>query len=126
MYTITTKLVEELTRRGVTFSYDTEVVQVNESKGKVSSVQDQHGKLYTADLFIINSDAASFRGKLLGRTKFNEQALDKMDWTLSPFTIYLGIKGRVEGLHHHNYFLGTNFQEYADKILQPKLPDQDE
>jgi len=118
MYTIATQLVEELTRRGVSFTYDAEVVQVNEKNGKVDSVQDRHGKLYTADLFIINSDAASFRGKLLGRNKFNEAALDKMDWTLSPFTIYLGVKGKVEGLHHHNYFLGTNFKEYADKIFK--------
>ena len=49
-----------------------------------------------------------------------------MDWTLSPFTIYLGVKGKLENLHHHNYFLGNNFKEYADKIFKtsvsPKKP----
>ena len=41
-----------------------------------------------------------------------------MEWTLSPFTIYLGVKGKIEGLHHHNYFLGNNFKDYADKIFK--------
>ena len=34
------------------------------------------------------------------------------------FTIYLGVKGKPEGLIHHNYFLGSNFKEYADNIFR--------
>lgn len=63
-----------------------------------------------------NADAASFRGQILGRKKFNEDKLDKMHWTLAPFTIYLGVKGKVKNLEHYNYFLGSNFKGYADTI----------
>jgi phytoene desaturase len=28
------------------------------------------------------------------------------------------VKGKIDGLHHHNYFLGTNFEDYADKIFK--------
>ena len=49
-----------------------------------------------------------------------------MHWTLSPFTIYLGVKGKIPGLLHHNYFLGSNFKDYADTIftssVSPKKP----
>ena len=58
--------------------------------------------------------------------KFSENKLDKLHWTLSPFTIYLGVKGKIDGLVHHNYFLGSNFKDYADTIftssISPKKP----
>jgi phytoene desaturase len=63
-------------------------------------------------------DAASFRGKVLGRKKFSEAKLDKKHWTLAPFTIYLGVKGKIKNIHHHNYFLGRNFKQYADNIFK--------
>ena len=77
-----------------------------------------------ADIFIANSDAASFRGKVLGRKNFREEKLDKMEWTLAPFTIYLGVKGKIDGLAHHNYFLGKNFREYSDKIFTSAVSPQ--
>jgi hypothetical protein len=48
-----------------------------------------------------------------------------MDWTLAPFTIYLGVKGKMDNLHHHNYFLGQNFNEYASEIFKMSVnPDK--
>jgi phytoene desaturase len=47
-----------------------------------------------------------------------------MDWTLAPFTIYLGIKGKIENLQHHNYFLGSNFRGYADTIFTSSISPQ--
>jgi phytoene desaturase len=118
MYKIAQTLVEELEKRGVVIHYNTEIKSVEQSNGEVSAVVDQNGNRYTADIFVSNSDAAAFRNTLLNRPKWSEARLDKMDWTLSPFTIYLGVKGKIEGLHHHNYFLGSNFKEYADKIFK--------
>ncbi len=40
-----------------------------------------------------------------------------MNWSLAPFTIYLGLKNRLHNLYYHNYFLGDDFREYADKIF---------
>jgi len=44
-----------------------------------------------------------------------------MEWTLSPFTIYLGVKGKLDNLIHHNYFLGNNFKQYADTIFKTSV-----
>ncbi len=44
-----------------------------------------------------------------------------MHWTLAPFTIYLGVKGKIKNLIHHNYFLGNNFKAYADKIFTSSI-----
>ena len=126
MYNIVKSIVDILKERGVEFQFNTEVKALGNNNGKLMEVVDQNGKRWSADIFISNSDAASFRGKILGREKFNEKKLDKMHWTLSPFTIYLGVKGKIDGLLHHNYFLGSNFHDYADTIftssISPKKP----
>ncbi len=121
MYKIVEAMVKLLTERGVKMTFNTEIVGVEANEFNVTAFIDQHGKRHTADLFVCNSDAAMFRGVILKRRKFNEHKLDGMDWTLAPFTIYLGVKGKLEGLHHHNYFLGSNFNEYADNIFKTSI-----
>lgn len=118
MYEITKKIVALLKERGVKFHFNTEINGCIEENGEIVAFQDSTGKKWTADLFVCNADAASFRGKILNRSKFSEKKLDKMAWTLAPFTIYLGVKGKVDNLHHHNYFLGNNFKSYADNIFK--------
>jgi phytoene desaturase len=121
MYRIVETMLNELAKHKVNIVYNTEIVSVEENCGNVVAMVDQNGAKYVADLYVTNADAASFRGKILNREGFDEEALDEMDWTLSPFTIYLGVKGKMEGLHHHNYFLGNNFKDYADKIFKTSV-----
>ena len=117
MYQITETIVEILKKRNVRFHYNTEITGVEISENKIQSFKDNNNKSWSADLYICNSDAASFRGKILKREKYTAKKLDDMKWTLAPFTIYLGIKGKTENLIHHNYFLGSNFKDYADNIF---------
>jgi phytoene desaturase len=124
MYRLVEELIKILDGNGVEIVYNTEVVGVGNSNGRLNSLTDNHGKIWTADFFISNSDAASFRGQILRREKFTEKKLDKMDWTLAPFTMYLGVKGKIDKLMHHNYFLGSNFRGYADKIFTSSISPQ--
>lgn len=117
MYSIVTEIVKLLEARGVEFIYNTEIVSTTGVGEKIVSMTDQNGKEWKSDLFVVNSDAASFRGLVMGREKYKKEKLDKMDWTLAPFTIYLGLQHKVPNLLHHNYFLGDNFKEYAGKIF---------
>ncbi|MBN1984988.1 MAG: phytoene desaturase, partial [Prolixibacteraceae bacterium] len=68
--------------------------------------------------FVINADAAWFRGKIFNRKKYTEQKLDKMNWTMGYLTFYLGIKCKLPQVNHHNYYLGGNFEEYAHNVLK--------
>ena len=124
MYRLVEVLVELLESKGVRIIYNTEVVGVTNSNGKLHEIIDQNGERWTADIFISNSDAASFRGKVLNRKKYSEDKLDNMHWTLAPFTVYLGLKGKIDCLIHHNYFLGNNFRGYADKIFTTSVAPQ--
>ena len=124
MYKIVEGILPMLEKKGVRFIYNTEIVKANYTTQKLTSVTDQFDVDHTADLFVINADAAWFRGKFLSRAKFTEEKLDALEWTLAPFTIYLGIKGQIPGIHHHNYYLGDNFRDYADTIFRSSVAPQ--
>lgn len=121
MYKIVEGIVGVLSNRGVKFHYNTEIVDFRSNGGRVTSLVDQNGKLWDADIYVVNADAAWFRGAILKRRAYSEYKLDKMKWTLAPFTLYLGIKGKIDGLSVHNYFLGTNFQEYSSRIFKNQV-----
>ncbi len=65
MYRIVEEIMNILERRGVQIYFDTEIVGVANANGKLNEVVDQYGKIWKADIFISNSDAASFRGSVL-------------------------------------------------------------
>ncbi len=124
MYRLVEVIEEILKRRGVNFVFNSEIVGYNSKNNAVESLIDQNGNKYEADVFVINSDAALFRGKVLKRKNYSEEKLDKMDWTMAPFTIYLGVEGKIDKLAHHNYFLGNNFKGYANKIFTSSISPQ--
>lgn len=121
MYKIVEGLLDVLEKEGVEIVYNAEVVGYIADNGSLKGFKDQHGNKWTADIFVVNGDAASFRHEVFGRKKYTEKRLDKMKWTLAPFTMYLGVKGKVDQLEHHNYFLGNNFREYAEKIFKNSI-----
>jgi len=124
MYRLVEEIIKILNEKNVKIVYETEVVAVGNNNGKLYELIDQKGNKWTADIFISNSDAAAFRGKILKREKFSESKLDSMHWTLAPFTVYLGVKGKIDKLLHHNYFLGNNFRGYADTIFTSSISPQ--
>ncbi len=124
MYRLVEEILKILESWGVEIHYNTEIVGIGNNNGDLEELIDQNGKRWSADIIISNSDAASFRGKILGRKNYSDERLDKMHWTLAPFTIYLGVKGKVDKLAHHNYFLGSNFKGYADTIFTSSISPQ--
>jgi phytoene desaturase len=121
MYTITETIVKLLEEGGVQIHYNTEIIAPVLNQNIVSGFTDQHGKTWKADHYVVNADAAAFRGSVMGRRKFSMRKLDRKKWTLAPFTIYLGVRGKISSLHHHNYFLGENFYEYANTIFKTSV-----
>jgi phytoene desaturase len=117
MYELIEQILKVLKSRNVDIVTNTEVNSVETVNGRVTAVKDNSGNKWYADVFVSNSDAAYFRGKVLKREKYSEERLDGMKWTLAPFTVYLGVKGKIENLMLHNYFLGKDFEEYADGIF---------
>lgn len=121
MYTVVESLVHELLKQGATFHYDTEIIDYRSEGNQLISLLDQKGNSWNSDLFVINADAALFRGIVFKRKKFSEKKLAKMSWTMGYLTFYLGINQKINEIEHHNYFLGDNYEEYAKDVM--KNPD---
>lgn len=118
MYNIAQGLVSELEKSGATFRFDTEIKDVSFSGDKLTAVIDIEGNRYESDIFLCNADAALFRGRVLHRKAYSEQKLAQKEWTMGYLTFYIGIKGKLPRLDQHNYYLGTNYEEYAHNILK--------
>jgi len=117
MYKIIEGLCIELKRQNIPVHYNTEIVDYKSSGNRLKYLVDSNGGKWEADIFLINADAALFRGKIFKRPAFSEENLKKMKWTMGTLTFYLGITEKVPDIHHHNYYLGGNFRDYANKIF---------
>jgi phytoene desaturase len=118
MYKIVEALASVIESQNIPVHYNTEIVDFTEQDGRLTGLVDQNQKKWMADIYVVNADAAWFRGQVLGRKKFSPKKLDAKKWTLAPLTLYLGIDRKIPALAHHNYFLGSNFKEYAAKIFK--------
>lgn len=121
MYKIVEGLVSELNKAGVKIHYETEIKEVRKNNGKITGLVDQNGKTWVANGFVINADAAVFRGRVLNRKNYSEAKLKKKSWTMGYLTFYIGVNKKLPQVNHHNYFLGSNYKDYAKKVL--KQPD---
>lgn len=118
MYKIVEGFVSELEKAGAKIHYNVEVTGYKASGNRLESLIDQNGKHWTADVILVNADAAVFRNKILKRKAFNDERMDKKNWTMGYLTIYLGIDKKLPNVHHHNYFLGSNYEEYAKRVMR--------
>lgn len=122
MYRIVEGLLREAEKAGIRIHYNTRITGFEAAGKRNRAFIDSDGKRWEADIFIVNADAAMFRGRVFRRKQFSDDRLDRMQWTLAPFTMYLGVKGRMGNIHHHNYFLGENdFENYSRGIFRNKV-----
>lgn len=125
MYKIVEGLVAELEKAQVKISYNTEITGFLGSLGKLEALVDKTGKAWKADAFLVNADAAVFRNSVLKREKFSDEKMARMNWTMGYLTFYIGIKCKLPQVNHHNYYLGSNYEEYSNNILQnPGTPEK--
>jgi phytoene desaturase len=121
MYEIVKGLINELEKENVRITYNTEIKDYISEGSQLKYLVDKNNNKWSADIFVINADAAVFRGKIFRRPRFSDDQLDKKEWTMGYLTIYLGVKCKLPGLQHHNYYLGNNYKEYSNEVY--KNPD---
>ncbi len=117
MYKIVEGLVREIEKQNIKIHYNTEITGFKETDNQLKYLTDSNGNKWEADIYLINGDAAWFRGKIFKRPAYSEEKLNKLKWTMGTLTFYLGVNQKIPGIQHHNYYLGTNFKEYANKIF---------
>lgn len=118
MYTMVETMVDILEQKQAVFHYETEIIGYKSEDDRLIQLIDQHHEAWDADLFVINADAALFRGEVFKRKAFSTEKLNRMQWTMGYLTIYLGIDRKLPMVEHHNYYLGSNFEGYAKTVLK--------
>ncbi len=122
MYRIVEGLLREAEKAGIKIHYNVTIAGYEADRRRNMAFTDTDGKRWEADIFVVNADAAMFRGRVFHRPAYSDDRLDRMQWTLAPFTMYLGVKGQMENIHHHNYFLGENdYESYSRGIFRNKV-----
>jgi phytoene desaturase len=118
MYKIIEGFVEELKKENVKITYNTEIVGFESRGNRLEYLIDHRGSKWTSDVILVNGDAAVFRSSVLNCPKYAPKKLDKMNWTMGYLTFYIGLKCKLPQVNHHNYYLGSNFESYANNILK--------
>lgn len=110
--------------QGCTIMCDNEVLRINSSNGKVTSITTTQGDM-TCDLVVVNADYQWAETKLLqdeNRT-YSERYWNKRTIAPSGFIIYLGVNKKLKNLQHHSLYFGQDWMQHFDAIFKaPNWP----
>lgn len=122
IYTIIEKLVEIGTGLGVTYQYDAPVARIVTDGRETTGVTLASGQHISADIVISNADLHFTETKLLSPEdrSYPAQYWDKREAGPSALLMYLGVKGAVPELEHHNLFFVDEWKQNFDDIFHDK------
>lgn len=108
--------------RGVTFRFNSDVESIIVDS-RARGIRLTSGEEFMTDLVIANADATHVYRNLLShlgndpRRKKPLEALRKTTPSLSGFTMLLAVKGKTEGLEHHNVWFPENYDDEFDCVF---------
>jgi phytoene desaturase len=117
-----TKLADAVYQRcldlGVQFEFNTEVVAINTTQNKISSVTTKATEI-DAEIVVANCDASLLYGKLLKHksAKPRFRKIKRSTPSLAGFILLLAVSGRTENLAHHNVWFPEDYDAEFDSIF---------
>jgi phytoene desaturase len=119
------KAFEQVGREnGAEYRLETPVLEIKTRDGKVTGVRTKDGIIKTKAV-VANADMAHIESLLddAHLKMYSEKYWQKRTFAPSAFLMYLGVKGDVRALQHHNIFFGKNWIEHFTEIFeQPSWP----
>ena len=128
MYKITEALVNIAKKNGVKLVSGNGVKQIIVENGKAVGVELESREIVKADIVVSNADMTHTEMNLLSaeNRQYDEKYWDKKVLAPSALIMYLGIKGKVDSLVHHNLLFSqdwkTNFKQIFDDPMWPEDP----
>jgi phytoene desaturase len=122
LYTIIERLVALGNELGVTYHYDVPVKRIAVKHKKAAGIVLANGKSIPADIVISNADLHFTETTLLEEQDRSYPASywDKKEAGPSALLMYLGVKGSLPELEHHNLFFADAWKENFDSIFETK------
>jgi phytoene desaturase len=109
------------TRLGVVIRLGTDVGRVIVEGGRTSGVELADGGVVSADLVVSNVDAAHLYTDLLPHPK-QAKRLDKAGRSMSAFVICAAVRGRTDGIAHHNVFFSLHDRQEFRYLEAGQMP----
>ena len=128
MYTITEALVKIAKKNGVKLVSGNGIRQIIVENGKASGVELESREIVKADIVVSNADMTHTELNLLPpqHRQYDEKYWDKKVLAPSALIMYLGVKGKVDSLVHHNLLFSQdwrkNFKQIFDDPMWPEDP----
>ena len=126
MYKIIEAWMEIAVEQGVTFNFGEEINGIEVSSNRVTSLSTLDRSVPT-DALIAAGDYHHIEQKLLPEEwrLYDEHYWKKRTLAPSSLLYYVGVKGRISGLTHHNLFFDEDLDRHADVIYNhPAWPEK--
>jgi len=109
--------------QGVTIKINQEILSLSCDKGKVTEIVTANGS-FEADIIISGADYHHTDTLLLnGQGNYTSTYWENRTMAPSCLLFYLGIKGKMENVDHHNLFFDEDFGRHAIEIYKdPQWP----
>ena len=119
MYTLIEAMVKIGAKNGVTFRPNSEVSRITVVEGVANGVELADGTFVAADIVISNADMHHTETRLIGAQYRSQSDSYWQKQVLAPsaLLIYLGVKGRLPSLVHHNLRFSKDWKSNFEDIF---------
>lgn len=125
MVKIVDALVSLAKELGVKFEFNAEVTRIETERKSVKRLITTHGRVVEADVVVGGADYHHLEQEVLDKP---DRQYDEAYWSSrvmapSSLVFYLGIKGEMKNVLHHNLFFDADFKRHSEEIYtNPKWP----
>jgi phytoene desaturase len=127
MYSLVQAFARIFEEVGGVINTNAEVTEIVVQNGHANGVI-ANGKFHRADAVISNADWAHTQKNLIQpehRRKWTNRRVDKLDYSMSAFLLYLGVRKQYPELQHHTIMLSPRYKELIRDIFDHKILAED-
>lgn len=125
MHEIVKAFVQIGEEQGVSFHLNKEVSEILVENNKACGLKFTNSNATNCDYLIAGADYYHVEQSLLPSKyrRYTESYWDKRVMAPSSLLYYVGVKGKIDGLSHHNLFFDADFSNHAYEIYEsPQYP----
>jgi phytoene desaturase len=103
---------------GVKFEFNAEVTRIEAEQKTVKRLITSHGRIVEADVVVGGADYHHLEQTVLDKPfrQYDEAYWSKRVMAPSSLVFYLGVRGKMKNVLHHNLFFDADFKLHSDEI----------